>query len=397
MDEGRVGVSTAVIKRPARRPAPEIPTGELAVDPPPEIPQATGRRWQQAMMVLPMLGGSVAMAMMFGRGGGGAYSYVVGGLFGISSLGMLATSFGSNGSPKKAEMMAARREYLRHLSGLRRRVRDTASAQRVGLFYRHPDPASSGRRPAATGSGSAGPADPDFGVVRIAVGPQTLATPLVPPVTRPLEDLEPMTAGALRRFLDAYSVVPDLPVAVSLRGFARVFLRGARDRRDGAASLTRARARPARRLPRPGRPAHRGLRRAGAPGRVGVGQVAAARLHPTRTDALGPVRLVASAGADAGGAARRRARQPAPVQPGRRRRATARTWSSCSTAATWPARPPQPRRRRRRGDRARPRRAAAAAARPVAAGAASVPAPAARALHTYAMDHAARGRHAPTG
>jgi S-DNA-T family DNA segregation ATPase FtsK/SpoIIIE len=65
---------------------------------------------------------------------------------------------------------------------------------------------------------------PDFGVVRLAVGPQTLATPLVPPVTRPLEDLEPMTAGALRRFLDAYSVVPDLPVAVSLRGFARVFV-----------------------------------------------------------------------------------------------------------------------------------------------------------------------------
>ena len=46
-----------------------------------------------------------------------------------------------------------------------------------------------------------------------------------------------MTAGALRRFLDAYSVVPDLPVAVSLRGFARVFLRGpAADTR----SLTRA-------------------------------------------------------------------------------------------------------------------------------------------------------------
>src|SRR5688572_19137419 len=90
----KVGMSTVVIKRAARRPAPEIPTGELAVDPPPEIPQAVGGRWQQAMMVLPMLGGSVAMAMMMGRGGGGAFSYVVGGLFGISSLAMLATSFG---------------------------------------------------------------------------------------------------------------------------------------------------------------------------------------------------------------------------------------------------------------------------------------------------------------
>ena len=133
-------MSTVVIKRAARRPAPEIPTGELAVDPPPEIPQAVGGRWTQALMVLPMLGGSVAMAMMMGRGGGGPFSYVVGGLFGISSLAMLATSFGGSGAPKKAEMMAARREYLRHLSGLRRRVRDTASRQRIGLFYRHPDP-----------------------------------------------------------------------------------------------------------------------------------------------------------------------------------------------------------------------------------------------------------------
>jgi S-DNA-T family DNA segregation ATPase FtsK/SpoIIIE len=46
-----------------------------------------------------------------------------------------------------------------------------------------------------------------------------------------------MTAGALRRFLDAYSVVPDLPVAVSLRGFGRVYLRGEADRTRG---LTRA-------------------------------------------------------------------------------------------------------------------------------------------------------------
>src|SRR3982750_1560465 len=133
-------MSTVVIKRSARRPAPEIPTGEIAVEAPPEIPQAGGGRWQQAMMALPMLGGSVAMALMMGRGTGGAFSYVVGGLFGVSSLAMLATSFGSTGSPKKAEMMAARREYLRDLSNLRKRGPETAGKQRIGLYYRHPDP-----------------------------------------------------------------------------------------------------------------------------------------------------------------------------------------------------------------------------------------------------------------
>src|SRR5690606_9831671 len=197
------------------------------------------------LMMLPMLGGSVAMAMMFGRGGG-TYSYVVGAMFGISSLAMLITSWGSAaGSPKKSEMMAARREYLRHLATLRRRVRETAAKQRAGLYYRHPDPTQLWSTVGSYRLWERRPSDPDFGVVRVAVGPQTLATPLQPPVTRPLEDLEPMTAGALRRFLDAYSVVPDLPVALSVRGFARVYIRAesARPGSGGSDSAAQALAR----------------------------------------------------------------------------------------------------------------------------------------------------------
>ena len=288
-------MSTTVIKRSARRPAPEIPTGELAVDAPPEIPQDGGRRWQQALMALPMLGGSVAMAMMMGRGSGGAMSYVVGGLFGVSSLAMLATSFGSNGSPKKAEMMAARREYLRHLANLRRRVRETAGKQRTGLYYRHPEPGQLWSTAGSHRVWERRPSDPDFGVVRLAVGPQTLATPLVPPVTRPLEDLEPMTAGALRRFLDAYSVVPELPVAVSLRGFARVFMRGP----DAEArALTRA---VLAQLAVFHAPDDLLIAVAAGPERRAAWEWVKwlpHNLHPSRTDALGQVRMVASSGPD---------------------------------------------------------------------------------------------------
>src|SRR4051812_10578643 len=286
-------MSTVVVKRSARRPAPEIPTGDLGVDAPPEIPQAGGARWQQAMMALPMLGGSVAMAMMMGRGSGGAFSYVVGGLFGVSSLAMLATSFGSSGSPKKAEMMAARREYLRHLSSLRKRVRETAGRQRIGLFYRHPDPANLWSTATSHRVWERRPTDPDFGVVRLAVGPQTLATPLVPPVTRPLEDLEPMTAGALRRFLDAYSVVPDLPVAVSVRGFARVFVRG---EQSDTQSLTRAMLAQMAVFHAPDDLIIAVCAGSGRRATWEWVKWLPHNLHPSRTDALGPVRLVASSG-----------------------------------------------------------------------------------------------------
>src|SRR5690606_26751660 len=66
----------------------------------------------------------------------------------------------------------------------------------------------------------------DFGNVRIGAGPQKLAVQLIPPETRPVEDLEPMTAGALRRFVRAHSTVPNLPVAVSLPSFARILPMG---------------------------------------------------------------------------------------------------------------------------------------------------------------------------
>ncbi|PWR11246.1 type VII secretion protein EccC [Micromonospora acroterricola] len=302
-------MSTVVIKRPPRRPAPEIPAGELPVEAPPEIPAVTGGRWQQMLMLLPMLGGTVAMAMMFGRGGG-AYSYVVGGMFGLSSLAMLVTSWGSaSGTPKKSEMMAARREYLRHLATLRRRVRQTAGQQRAGLYYRHPDPGRLWSTVDSHRVWERRPVDPDFAVVRVAVGPQTLATPLVPPVTRPLEELEPMTAGALRRFLDAYSVVPDLPVALSLRSFARVHVRTGRG--SGA---------PATGGPSTGDPAAQALVRAvltqlavfHAPDELLVAVCAGPERragwewvkwlphahHPSHNDALGPVRLVSSSAAE---------------------------------------------------------------------------------------------------
>src|SRR5258708_5199176 len=129
------------MRRQPRRPAPELPRGDLPVLPPPEIPRTTGSRWSQLLVLLPMLTGTVATAMMFAGREGGAYSYIVGGVFGISSLGMLATGFGSSGGqPRRAEMTAARREYLRHPAGLRRGGRPRAPRPRPPLPPPPPHP-----------------------------------------------------------------------------------------------------------------------------------------------------------------------------------------------------------------------------------------------------------------
>ncbi len=242
-------------------------------------------------------------------------------------------------------MMAARREYLRHLAGLRRSARRTVQQQRHGLYYRHPDPQRLWSTVDSYRLWERRPHDPDFGIVRVAVGPQTLATPLLPPETRPLEELEPMTAGSLRRFLDAYSVVDDLPVALSIRAFGRVFIRnevgsGVLPQRAGLASED------------DGSEAH-GLVRAmlsqlavfHAPDDLLVAICCSPyrrenwewakwlphNQHPSKVDAARFDPALRLHRGRAGAAARRRDRQPArgsaPVM-------VRRTWSWCSTAPT---------------------------------------------------------------
>ena len=291
-----VGVSTDVIKRQPRRAAPPLPDGELALEPPPAIPQPTGARWQQWMSVLPMLAGTVATAMMFGgREGSGTYTYIVGGIFGVSTLGMLVTNWGGGG-PRKAELLQARRDYLRYLSGARRRVRSAIAEQREALSHRHPDPQALWAEAMGGRVWERRAADADFGVVRIGLGPQSLATTLIAPAIDPTADLEPVTAGALRRFLNTYSVVPDLPISIAVRAFSQIVLTdsGVNTAADGGRARALARAMVAQ------------LGTFHAPDDLVVAACAGPQqrrdwdwlkwmphaLHPSQTDALGPRRLV---------------------------------------------------------------------------------------------------------
>lgn len=62
--------------------------------------------------------------------------------------------------------------------------------------------------------------------MRVGLGAQALATPLIAPETGPVEQLEPLTAGALQRFLAVHDSLDDLPMAVSLRAFYHVTVSG---------------------------------------------------------------------------------------------------------------------------------------------------------------------------
>ncbi|MFG1922432.1 type VII secretion protein EccCa [Cryptosporangium sp. NPDC048952] len=284
-------MASVIVKRPPRQPAPELPAGEVVLDPPPEAPQPNNQAWTRLMMIMPMGAGAAAMGLMVGGGRGGALAYVAGGLYGVSILGMIAAQLANQGGGQsKREMVAARRQYLRRLSQLRAAVRITIRQQREAMFYRHPDPDALWSTALSARLWERRPVDGDFGVVRIGRGAQEIATPLVPPETRPVDELEPLCASALRRFVTTYSVVPDLPVAMALRGFSHVYVRGDADRTRAMVRALIAQ-----------------LATFHAPEEALIGFCVSDRnrdawewakwlphaLHPTRTDSVGPVRLVA--------------------------------------------------------------------------------------------------------
>ncbi|MEV1329807.1 type VII secretion protein EccCa [Micromonospora costi] len=229
-------MSTVVFRRLPRQPGPALPRGEVLLESPPELPEQTPRGMGQLLMILPMVCGVGAMAFLYAGRGGGMMTYVAGGLFGVSMLGMAIGSL-SNGGNDKAELNADRRDYMRYLAQMRKRTRRAAEQQRAAMAWRHPEPDALWSIAASRRLWERRITEDDFGETRIALGPQRLAVEIVPPETKPVEDLEPMSAIALRRFVRAHSTVPDLPTALSIRAFSRVVLRGDR---EPVLDLTRA-------------------------------------------------------------------------------------------------------------------------------------------------------------
>ncbi|GAA4217833.1 type VII secretion protein EccCa [Actinocatenispora rupis] len=202
-----------------------MPKGELALEAPPEVPEQLPRGVGQLLMLLPMLAGAGAMAMLY-TGRGGTLSYVAGGLFGVSMLGMFFGSMSGLGQDRAAQLDAERRDYLRYLGQMRRRARRAAAQQRAALIWAHPAPDALWSVAAGGRLWERRPTDNDFGALRLAVGTQRMSVHLATPETKPVEDLEPLSAIALRRFTTAHTNALNVPVAVAVRAFSRISLRG---------------------------------------------------------------------------------------------------------------------------------------------------------------------------
>src|SRR5689334_19047496 len=109
-------MGASVFRRPARRPGPELPRGEIVLESPPELPETTGAGWRSAVIYLPMLAGGGAMAFMFAGAGGSTVTYLTGGMYALSSVGMVLGMMSQGTGEKKHKIDGQRRDYLRYLT-----------------------------------------------------------------------------------------------------------------------------------------------------------------------------------------------------------------------------------------------------------------------------------------
>ncbi|MFI5635342.1 type VII secretion protein EccCa [Streptomyces sp. NPDC051664] len=227
-------MSVVFFRRPARRSGHEMPEGEVTLQEPPVLAEPTSG--SGAMLTyIPMGVMSGAMVLLYIRPGSTSspMTYLVVGLMVVAMGAMVAGQTMRTGTERKAKLKGARRDYLRYLSGVRRRVRAAVAQQQRALMWRHPEPAGLWSFARTSRLWERRPDNDDFAEVRIAVGEQRLSLRLSSSAQTPIEDLDPLTAHSLRAFIKAYSTVPEQPIALFLRTWARVLVRGDRKQTAG--------------------------------------------------------------------------------------------------------------------------------------------------------------------
>ncbi len=268
-----------------------MPEGQIELAEPPVLGEPAAADFGSALMYLPMGLGTAAMGLMFTIGNSNPMMFMMSGMMGVGMISMTLTQLFRPAAERKRRMRAERRDYLRYLGQKRAQARTAAKQQRAALLWDNPDAGDLWSLALSTRLWERRPGHEDFARVRIGTGNRRAVLELIPPQTKPVENLEPLTAVSLRRFTNTHETVPGLPIPVGLPRFTSVEFAG-----DGTSALALIRAMTGQ------------LTVFHSPDELRVAVLADAvgsaewdwlkwlphNAHPDEQDSVGPVRLAAS-------------------------------------------------------------------------------------------------------
>ena len=229
--------TTEFVRVPRLRP-PHFRTDELTVSAPPPIRPSRGGPTK----LLPLMAVVATLGVgLWGWSSGIAVSrnpasLLFPAMMEVSVIGMLMQAGGGRGA---AELDGHRRRYLDELGRLSAQLAEDAGHQRESLLWVHPEPSTLWTLTGGRRMWERGVNDSDFAHVRVGLAPQRLCRRVTAPATAQPDDLDPVTAAALRRFIHAHTAVVDAPVAIALRGVPAMTVAG---QPEAARDLVRAMA-----------------------------------------------------------------------------------------------------------------------------------------------------------
>lgn len=205
---------------------PELPTGQIDVQAPPDQPEAAGMGNILATAV-PMMGSMGVMVFMAMSQTQNTRMLLMAGAMVVAMLSMVGFNIYRQIGGHRQKVDTLRREYLAYLGETRTTVRIVARKQRAYIGWHLPSPdalvliAHEGTRVWEREIG-----DEMAMQVRLGSSSQDLAMELVEPELAPLAKPDVVCLSAMSRFLGTHSVVDDMPFGVMLSDFSHVEVAG---------------------------------------------------------------------------------------------------------------------------------------------------------------------------
>jgi S-DNA-T family DNA segregation ATPase FtsK/SpoIIIE len=207
-----------LVHRPARTGSPTVDVRHVELRSPPALPDGTAGPQGVLQMLMPVVGGAGSLVMIMSNRN--PLMLIAGGIMLIATVVGAVALFvlQRTGTAKRATDL--RRRYLDYLDRVRGELAEAADGQLSAALRQHPDPmvlVELVRDPARLWERR--PADPDFLIVRVGIGPGPLWQRVVPPAERdPLVESDLVIAAATARIVERDRMVSDQPIGVPLNG-----------------------------------------------------------------------------------------------------------------------------------------------------------------------------------